>query len=89
MDRRTRRTVIGLVLAAVLVFAGLPLLGLVIMFRQEIYTAVVGPRELSSGVRLCYEWQPYQESDPAPDAEDLKARVLRRDRPGRPVGMPG
>jgi SecD/SecF fusion protein len=75
--------VLGIVLAAGLMFVGLPLLGVAIFFSEDISAFVFGPPTLTSGTLLVYEWQP-EDGSATLDVEALRRSMeYRLDPSGR------
>jgi preprotein translocase subunit SecD len=73
--RKTWVIVIVAALAGLMVFAGLPLLGLVIIFRHELSDAIFGT-DVARATRLVYEVQPLTPGGEPPDVVQV-CRVLR------------
>jgi preprotein translocase subunit SecD len=73
--RKTWVIVIVAALAGLMVFAGLPLLGLVIIYRHELSDALFGT-DIASATRLVYEVQPLTPGGEPPDVVQV-CRVLR------------
>ena len=85
-QRQTWVLVIVAALAGLILFVGLPLLGLAIIFRHELSDALFGTG-IASGTRLVYEVQPLAPGAPAPDLDQVSRAVQRRIDPGRNLGF--